>query len=105
MIQLLATKYNKHIAYCFFLLLWLGFIPATGRAADNPRIRRTEIPGIRSFTVADKYTEMAALSSGFKTGKMVSGSAADKDSAFIDGPSQPEMSSFQAAGTNNMVNL
>lgn len=105
MIQLLATKYNKHIAYCFSLMLWLGFIPVNGRASNNFRVVRAEIPGIRSFTTAGNQEEPSDFHFADKTGRIVNQPRAEKDSAFIDGPSQPEMSSFQAAGTNNMVNL
>jgi hypothetical protein len=110
MIQLLATRYNKHIAYCFFLILWMGFIPANAWSAGNvphysyspdwpsSRMLNKDVP---KKNVLPFFNEPMDSVAAVATPPEVS----EAKEAFIDGPGQPEMSSFQPAGTGNLVNL
>ncbi len=110
MIQLLATRYNKHIAYCFFLIFWLGFIPVKARSAGNtPNYANS--PALPSRQMLNNSVKTANLPPFFNPAMksdsaiVESGLSGEAKEAFIDGPGQPEMSSFQPAGSGNLVNL
>ncbi len=126
MIHLLATRYNKQIAFVLGFIFCLGMvIPAyAGRVIselpgkkymndDSPK-KPAEYSPITGFGKAKnkkdkKQTASAALP---VTAEIVNNKIPFKgqavlstDKVDIDGPSQPEMSSFKPAGTNDMVNL
>src|SRR6218665_969631 len=104
MVQSLATKYNKHIAYGFFVLMWLGCLPAYGMRAEE-----ISYPAIYDAVMSPDSGRVVRYPVSFESTVIRSKSAVVlqevKGGVPIDGPSQPEMASFQAAGTNNMVNL
>lgn len=129
MIQLLAARYKKHIAYVLLFIFYLGMvIPAygmvrtTGISRKNydysingkEPIRYSPIYGGGSNKKRDKKKYQPVITSPnispassvtinkgpFKTKSVVTTNKVD-----IDGPGQPEMSSFKPAGTNDMVNL
>lgn len=118
MLQLLASKYQKPVACFMLLIFYMGlllpvysmrshnfsnperFIPSPHKVAGAVKRknggeqkntnRKAPMPVTPTVTIpVEKKIN--------KTGKM--------DSVAIDGPSQPEMSSFKPAGTNDMVNL
>lgn len=125
MIQLLATRYNKHAAYFFSFIFYIGIIiPVYGSGGTGTAGKAeyyASIPahegkaggyspisgyGNRSATRA-KQSVMAApdatqaeIAAHLKKREEVKTEQPD-----IDGPGQPEMSSFKPAGTNDMVNL
>ncbi len=125
MIQLLATRYNKHAAYFFSFIFYIGIIiPVYGSGVTGTAGKAeyyASIPahegkaggyspisgyGNRSATRA-KQSVMAApdatqaeIAAHLKKREEVKTEQPD-----IDGPGQPEMSSFKPAGTNDMVNL
>jgi hypothetical protein len=129
MIQLLASRYNKHIAYVLSFIFYLGMvIPAYGK------VQATEMPARQySYSANDKdpihYSPIydsgrtkksnnkkyppAITSPNISRGSSVTinkkplktKTVVTTDKVDIDGPSQPEMSSFKPAGTNDMVNL
>lgn len=112
MIQLLASRYRKQVAYVFIFIFYLSIvIPSsasgngivTGNAVRNYRSTgysvSTEASGIRPGT------EKNSASPVIKTEPAQKEKIITLDKVDIDGPSQPEMSSFKPAGTDNMVNL
>lgn len=128
MIQLLATKYQKHSAYFLAFVFYLStVVPAYGADGGmRPEVSYTgsAVTG-KPFNKADKRNSEVLGTNNRKpiTGMPVKSVAAKKtmdvetgkagvtevlnspDKTDIDGPSQPEMSSFKPAGTNDMVNL
>ncbi len=122
MIQLLATRYNKHIAFTLGFIFYLGMLlPAYSM------VRIHEIQA-EDYVHSDSYKEPARYSSIYSSGAnkneydkkypaSIISTATPKekplknkailspDEVNIGGPSQPEMSSFKPAGTNDMVNL
>ncbi len=115
MIQLLATRYRKWIAFCFFHLFYMPAVLAAhaeahmpayyrhyygGRSATHPIIKRGLLPPVTVTAAVTPAPVTAATGTAVsvrqKTGLV------KKD---IGGPSQPEMSSFKSVGTDNMVNL
>lgn len=105
MIQLLASRYSKHIAYYLFLLFTSSMASVsagTGKAGttDLPssgvmyKPIKTDQPLLVNVPAAPLVDKQPGLPDPVA-----------KEEAFIDGPSQPEMSSFKSAGANNMVDL
>ena len=129
MIQLLATRYNKHIAYVFGLVFYLGMvIPAYGIVFNtslpgtginytniyNEPLRNSPITGsgANKKEKANKQTTLKTVPPVERSISVIKDKEPLKakavlttDKSDIDGPSQPEMSSFKPAGTNDMVNL
>jgi hypothetical protein len=109
MIQLLSAKYNKHIAYVFLLIFMSGLFPVYGSmraikvlpsaswfAAGRPAaVKSSSSISNTSLTNTEAVAPVPATPATVKTNKQISSG----------GPSQPEMSSFQPAGTKEMVNL
>ena len=121
MIQLLANRYKKDIAYTLSLVFFMGMIiPAygmiristmtTGRffySKNNSRYFNDPKNTFNSNRIErnkDRFVPVIVPSienkNPIKTKPVLSA-----DPVFIDGPSQPEMTSFKPAGTNDMVNL
>ncbi len=111
MIQLLSTKYQWLIAYCFFIVFGMvSTIPVYGRSSKSEyptgysgtsypvesRMFNTAQPGMFNSPPAIEYPED-------KPRETVTQEKADND--FIGGPSQPEMNRFKSAGADNLVNL
>ena len=116
MIQLLATKYARRIAYILFLIFLGGIAPVYGRrrpkhdlSISNPDIKYpapVDISGTdkRSFYKSNSTGSVEKKVRGNKKKKpLVVAAVSDKED--IGGPNQPEMSSFKSVGTDNMVNL
>src|SRR5215218_6285146 len=113
MIQLLATRYNKHIAFTFAFIFFVSMILPVhsmvlrfGISAKNLYSKESVLSSFtnKSTLAKNQFSPVRSLSEhSKKTLKKTSGHAVD--SINIDGPSQPEMSSFKPAGTNDMVNL
>lgn len=111
MIQLLSTKYPKHIAYILFLILLSSFKPAYG---NSVHVQNYGMPG-QGFNfnatpkrLAPEKNSGRNSSAVAKNSNAVSAKPVNKrpqKKPFIGGPSQPEMSSFKSVGTDNMVNL
>lgn len=125
---MLATKYQKPIAHVLWVIFYMGMVvPAYSMAGGAPagevyyynsgkRERSgypdyTKIP--RPATVMNKkdmsiYRNLSSTRSEEITAKNTVERPAIVESPHkvdIDGPSQPEMSSFKPAGANDMVNL
>jgi hypothetical protein len=124
MIQRLAIQYNKAIAYILFLSFYISCItplyaagkmnyPPIGKVyrptayynnntipvlspANNPVFNAgypIAVPALNNIISNNSLTaEMPDINAG-------------ESADFIGGPSQPEMSAFKSAGTNDMVNL
>src|SRR4051812_32717106 len=106
MIQLLSTKYCRHIACILTVIFLSAGIPALARGAvgfsavNRPvyhynrynSVMRTPVPApVASAKAAPPVNKIKAVAKPAKQ--------------FIGGPSQPEMTSFKSVGTDNMVNL
>jgi hypothetical protein len=125
MIQLLATKYRKGIAFFLLLLADLSFvlsaeagktaipayhswspgyvrIPATRRPKDLPVVFKDPRPAPRSLLLKLKPATAPAATPAAPI-KQVSVKAVSKQ--HIGGPNQPEMTSFKSIGVTDMVNL
>ncbi len=124
MIQLLANRYKKGIAYLLLSAFYLGIvipvqaITVSGNPVSIKSVPYTvDKPVIKNYSPVYGYSNTSAANNVAKKPSSVLLSAAKtsvkgNNSSFIqtykpdiDGPSQPEMSSFKAAGTNDMVNL
>lgn len=128
MIQLLATRYQKHIACFIGLIFYLSIvIPSQAAALESPGLpghpaistnhkRFLPAPYNQSLEFINTTRSKARLNNTRNVDVSESNSASteaaeDKasinkqDKPDIDGPSQPEMSSFKPAGTSDMVNL
>ncbi|NII28737.1 hypothetical protein HB364_26890 [Pseudoflavitalea sp. X16] len=113
MIQLLAAKYNRHIAYILLLIFMSSLAPVYGNVGVSRRPYNTNRITDKKRVVNKVHVFGPSAMPGPVTTRK--GSAPHKQttpgvitaikSADIGGPSQPEMSSFQAAGAGNMVNL
>ncbi|BAV06165.1 hypothetical protein SAMN05421788_106228 [Filimonas lacunae] len=111
MIQLLAHRYTKAIA-CFLLTLFYSSVimPLYGSmkvlAAAQPAavVRHYNTYGkqaVDAFAQSYKQPRQAVSASyAVNNNRHVLGKA-----AFIDGPNQPEMTSFKSVSADNMVNL
>jgi hypothetical protein len=109
MIQKLAEKYNKHIAYSFFLIFYVEMLAAA----------TYKIPGRKNYFRANTtYKKATTNNSNTYTGNKIPNEPAKKANAIykksvnkfykkpnIGGPASPEASSFQAVGSDNLVNL
>ncbi|MET0637672.1 MAG: hypothetical protein ABWZ25_16705 [Chitinophagaceae bacterium] len=120
MIQLLAIRYPRQIAFILLSIFLSGFLPVYGTASIPP------IPsfGINSFSNPNKegFIYSPALENGVSGAAIpekmnlsevkmqkeapnyatIDVGAAKQD---IGGPGQPEMSSFKSVGADNMVDL
>ncbi len=121
MIQLLATRYNKHIALALAFIFYLSvIIPVYGMAgltkisAPNyiyATSQRNFLPVSTHYDFNSKRENGNNHLPSITRSNTKHGQPLEKktliaaDSVKIDGPSQPEMSSFKPAGTNDMVNL
>jgi hypothetical protein len=126
MIQLLAEKYKKHIAYSLVFVFYLSMVTPAYSSSTASTVSETgywprpvnKVPGDYKFsTVAanpSKKNNRTGNVRGFVSNNKPAVNLAtvskaeiikSPNKADIDGPSQPEMSSFKAAGTNDMVNL
>jgi len=115
MIQLLATKYPRHIAYILFLIFCFSLEPAFARdilrvLGSTERFNQTG----KSFSPEEEHSICEQCQScifnrsnkNAKAEKPVIKSMSEfARQPDIGGPGQPEMSSFKSAGTDNMVNL
>ncbi|MBS1663438.1 MAG: hypothetical protein JST68_20515 [Bacteroidetes bacterium] len=127
MIQLLATKYRKSIAYVLFLLFEASFCLSAraGTARWRAGERRNYAPlyygkgGFKPLAAPGRgVAPVGAAGKDVKTMKAAmpvkaiapakvdsSATPATVKKVAIGGPNQPEMTSFKSVGINNMVNL
>src|SRR5688572_29392644 len=108
MIQLLATKYCRHIAYYMFLIFCTSLAPAVygkpGRNHDRVSVNKNSGDRGRANSMNsngvgfDRNTTRNSID-GHKEKPLVNDPGTDPDQDFIGGPGQPEMSSFQSIGT------
>lgn len=117
MIQLLASKYRKHIAYCFIMIFYIGTalpVHGMGRKTEvrqtsslRPNLFNTKRAPIKGTSLVKENTlpgKANAIQKHETAEENVSG-LQNIDKADIGGPGQPEMSRFKAAGADNLVNL
>ncbi len=108
MILQLATKYQKGIAFSFFLVFYLSLLapayagnnPAVYTCSGNNSLFKFRPALARAPYQADRAMVKKAIYANGERQVLQSSAAED-----IDGPSQPEMSSFKSVNTDNMVNL
>ncbi|MFI5129707.1 MAG: hypothetical protein ACHQFX_06940 [Chitinophagales bacterium] len=113
MILLLATKYRKHIAYCFFLMFYvMTVLPAYGISGKPRRMMSNYVLAFDSKirqpieTGIKKELKERGIPENNGTGKINESLNTDMDKGeYIGGPTQPEMSSFKPASADNLVNL
>jgi hypothetical protein len=113
MIQLLAAKYNRHIAYILLLIFMSSLAPVYGnvgvsrRAHNNDRIidKKRVVNNVHVFGPSAMPGPVTMRKGSAPHKQTTPGTITAIKSVDIGGPSQPEMSSFQAAGAGNMVNL
>lgn len=116
MIQLLATKYNRFIAFILLMVFCCSYFPvlAAARSAAYPpsSLRKYSSPAQPfGFRQAGKQSNSAPpiSTSAGSPATVVGEPFLEKEAAEkgpqIGGPTQPEMSSFRSVGTDNMVNL
>ncbi|HEX7905253.1 MAG TPA: hypothetical protein VF487_15380 [Chitinophagaceae bacterium] len=114
MIQLLATRYPKHIAYLLFLVFLSGIAPVYGNSATTGFSRR-EMP-VRKLASPDPVSFSGFSSNDPAIEKRINNKTENREKknpvinatstkADIGGPASPEMSSFKSASADNMVNL
>jgi hypothetical protein len=104
MIQRLSDRYSKHLAFILLFSFSLALIPPSYAGGDVPSYYRGRPDswlhsGYKKPAIDDR--RVAENASHVK--EFVADKAAAED--FIGGPSQPEMSAFKSAGTNDLVNL
>lgn len=107
MIQLLATRYSKHIAYCMALIFYVSVaLPGYGQSND---FARNSAMGSSYGTHPVRHAPLRTLpvvkEMRVESGPPVNAEAIAEKKEDIGGPSQPEMASFKSIGTDNMVNL
>ncbi len=119
MIQLLASKYQKHIAYSFLLLFYLATaIPVYAMRKGNERQlvnlfnrdfnkKTGAFDKPLSLLKAGSFDKQKQLFSDktIPTGRLHEENIDKIEKADIGGPSQPEMSKFRSASADNLVNL
>ncbi len=120
MIQRLALQYNKAIAYILFFSFYISCVSPLYAAAkvQCPPIGNPDrylsynygpTAGPNNTPVLDKgntFIVPPATATGDNILSQVTPEInVDESANFIGGPSQPEMSAFKSAGTNDMVNL
>ena len=113
MIQLLSTKYTKHIACILSVIFLFSLAPvfAVGRGRNYATTYRSSFSGTNtkpagkflSNAEAASFVKKEAENKEIPVKKLAAANVPAKK--FIGGPSQPEMSSFKSVGTDNMVNL
>ena len=106
MIQLLATKHNKLIAYLLLLVFECSFVSVySNPVTRHYPIYTSSFKEERSHNKKEVPADPAVIKKvGNKAGKKPA-SVSNVKKGFIGGPNQPEMSSFKSVGTDNMVNL
>lgn len=121
MIQRLALQYNKAIAYILFFSFYISCVSPLYAAAkmQYPPIGDLDrylsynnygpAIGPNNASVLDKENALTVPPVTAAGDNILSLSSpeinAGESADFIGGPSQPEMSAFKSAGTNDMVNL
>ena len=119
MIQILSEKYSKHVSLGLLLLFYGSFV-APLYAQDvrfsvetvlstygNSRLSRNGAQN-EEYVNQSRPTRRDNVLSGEMKSLISTGDSMqfeNQGKADIDGPSQPEMSSFKSIGTNNMVDL
>lgn len=114
MINAINGRYRKHVAWLLFLLFYgelAGSLYARnshvpfvyrGQSIDSGAVNNSRgsfypyVDGQAAIPPAEIITEEPAGESAVPPAE---------EQAFIDGPGQPEMSSFRSVGADNMVNL
>src|SRR5690242_18015355 len=113
MIILLATCYQKHIAYLLFLLFscTLPTVNATGftqrefHSSKPAEYRHAKTRAIVKINPVVVEENQAKASGNISSNASVFHKGNKQKTSFIDGPNAPEMASFKSVGANNMVNL
>lgn len=110
MIQLLS-HYQKGVARFFLIIFYLSAtVPSYARGGGRGTVSGY-IPSMPGKIASDKKNDFNSLNQKkAPSSKRVLNPSTIKtfipqSAEFIDGPSQPEMSSFKSVGTDNMVNL
>ena len=105
MIQYLSNHYQKTVARFFCALFYMSIVlPSMG--AGGSTVNQNLIESKRSFGVKPLPSQIVHEKRVEKKGDTQSPiQLIPQSKKFIDGPSQPEMSSFKSIGTDNMVNL
>ncbi|GGH70850.1 hypothetical protein HNQ91_003104 [Filimonas zeae] len=112
MIQLLALKYTRTVACFMAVLLYTSFVMPVYVAARTMDAAMRQSRYYAVYNPAPRATGniTAAPTPYYTVAAAPEETTAEKPreqaaTSFIDGPSQPEMSSFKSVSTDNMVNL
>lgn len=107
MILILSQKFAWRIAYFFSLVFLLTLVPYQGYGRSLPQKK-----SIHDRFNWSGFESKSPVSISYPAADMVNNKRLERQEGVeesstgdIDGPSQPEMASFQSVGTNNMVNL
>jgi len=116
MIHLLSIKYRKHVAYFLFFVFYISIVLPVYALRGSSEIniarpisyRSSNLPSLPIKTptnfLSSRNDEVKKTNTITK--KELEGNKIRKPrEKFIDGPNQPEMSRFKAAGADNLVNL
>ncbi len=117
MIQSLADKYTRHIAWPFFIIFYVQFLSPLYAATANHdnrnihfssvnTISKPAVPtgtdGLDEFDKSEHRASVVASETKVNNKNKVNSSP---EKLNIGGPTSPEASSFKAVGSNNLVNL
>ncbi len=121
MIQRLAEKHNKAVASLLFLSFYISLVSPLYAASKTsygpigviPKTEKTILSNNNPYKDFSKELQQNNIDRSLLTANenanrpiVTLGNEMLPESAdFIGGPSQPEMSAFKSAGTNDMVNL
>lgn len=108
MIQSIADKYKKHIAYPLFFLFYFESILMPLHAAVNHSRTQTVLTGSNSialFNQKQSATKVVYENRGNELSSGMVKKSHSPEKLFIGGPTSPEASSFKAVGSDNLVNL
>jgi hypothetical protein len=124
MIQLLSTRYCKSIACLLMTLFYASVVlPVYGRVRSMGMYHQHNYMPVshayakaratmenKTFATTAKAFNTSAVQSAYAAAEQASPAREERAraatvTAEIDGPGQPEMSSFKSVGTDNLVNL
>src|SRR5690349_14806971 len=113
MIQSLASRHNKKLAYLFFLVFYLNLVsPSAARALQKEQYHfyplgattKAGLPGNITRPNGSHLDKIRSQEFSLShTGKEDLAIGMQEKHADIGGPGQPEMSSFKSVNANDMV--
>jgi len=110
MIQLLANKYQKTIAFAFFIVFYCSTVFLSYGSYHYSNYRsKSAVYSTHYFkqklSALDNYHPVVAVAEKGVVSPEIVHHSTNLKRLLIGGPSQPEMTSFKPIGADNMVNL